>query len=78
MISKNAMSEFFHNLSMHALCRDSERYKRNDIRFDKKSCKKLCSLFRIGEKALVLAEKLRKKDALGNLYKSMTKNISFF
>ena len=32
----------------------------------------------IGEKVLVLAERLKKKDTLGNLYKSTTKNISFF
>ena len=31
MISKNAMSEFFHNLSMHALCRDDDRIY---IKFD--------------------------------------------
>ena len=63
---------------MVRVSRDAERYKCNDIRFDKKSCKKLCSLFTIREKALVLAERLRKKDTPGNLYKSMTKNISFF
>ena len=32
----------------------------------------------VGEKALVLPERLRKKDAPGNLYKSTTKNISSF
>ena len=32
----------------------------------------------IGEKVLVLAKRLRKKDAPGNLYKSTTENISFF
>ena len=49
-----------------------------DIRFDKKTRKKLCSSLTVGEKVLVLAERLRKKDASGNLYKSMTQNISFF
>ena len=49
-----------------------------DIRFDKKTRKKLRSSLTVGEKVLVLAERLRKKDALGNLYKSMTQNISFF
>ena len=58
--------------------RDAERYKRNDIRFDKKTCKKLQSPLTIEEKVLVLAKRLRKKDALGNLYKSMTENVSFF
>ena len=32
----------------------------------------------VGKKVLVLAERLRKKDASGNLYKSTTENISFF
>ena len=33
---------------------------------------------KIGEKVLALAERLKKKDAPGNLYKSTTKNILFF
>ena len=49
-----------------------------DIRFNKKTRKKLRSSLTVGEKVLVLAERLRKKDASGNLYKSMTQNISFF
>ena len=40
--------------------------------------KKLCSPLTVGEKVLVLAERLRKKDAPGNLYKSTTKNTPFF
>ena len=63
---------------MVRVCRDAERYKRNDIRFDKKTRKKLCSSLTVGEKVLLLAERIRKKDAPGNLYKSTTENISFF
>ena len=44
----------------------------------KKTRKKLLSPLTVGEKVLVLAERLRKKDAPGNLYKSTTENISFF
>ena len=58
--------------------RDAERYKHNDIRFDKKTRKKLRSPLKVGEKVLALAEKLRKKDAPRNLYKSKTENILFF
>ena len=58
--------------------KNAERYKLNDIKFDKKSCKKLRSPLIVGEKALVLAERLKKKDAPGNLYKSTTENIPFF
>ena len=63
---------------MVKVSRDAERYERHDIRFDKKALRKLCSPLTIGERVLVLAERLKKKDAPGNLYKSMTENISFF
>ena len=63
---------------MVRVSRDAERYKRNNIRFDKKTRKKLCSPLTVGEKVLVLAERLRKKDAPGNLHKSTTENISFY
>ena len=46
---------------MVRVSRDAERYKRNDIRFDKKTCKKLCNPLAIGEKVLVLADRLKKK-----------------
>ena len=63
---------------MVRVSRDTKRYKHNNIRFNKKTCKKLRSPLTIGEKVWVLAERLRKKDAPGNLYKSTTENISFF
>ena len=57
---------------------DAERCECHNIRFNKKSRKKLRSPLVVGEKVLTLTERLRKKDTLGNLYKSMTENISFF
>ena len=63
---------------MVRVSRDAKRYKHNNIRFNKKTCKKLRNPLTIGEKVSVLAERLRKKDAPGNLYKSTTENISFF
>ena len=63
---------------MVRVSRDAEKYKRNNIRFDIKFCKKLRSPLTGEEKVLVLAERLKKKNAPGNLYKSMTENISFF
>ena len=56
----------------------AERYERADVDKDKKLCRKLTEPLKIGEKVLALAERLKKKDAPGNLYKSTTKNISFF
>ena len=52
--------------------------KNSDIRFDKKTRQKLRSPLTLGEKVLVLAKRLRKKDVSSNLYKSMTENVSFF
>ena len=52
--------------------------KNSDIRFDKKTRQKLRSPLTVGEKVLVLAKRLRKKDVSGNLYKSMIENVSFF
>ena len=52
----------------------SERF---DIKVDR-SKKHLRDPLEVREKVLVLAERLRKKDALGRLYKSTTENKSFF
>ena len=54
-----------------------ERYSQNNERLDKKSRKELCSPLTVGKKVLVLAERLRKKDAPRNLYKSTTENTPF-
>ena len=40
--------------------------------------KKLKNPLETGEKVLVLAKRLKKKDAPGRLYKSTTENMSFF
>ena len=56
----------------------AERYERADIEKDKKLRRKLREPLKIREKVLALAERLKKKDTPGNLYKSTTKNISFF
>ena len=63
---------------MVKVSKSAERYSRNDERLDKKSRKKLRSPLTVAEKVLVLAERLRKKDAPGNFYKSTTENMSFF
>ena len=63
---------------MVRVSKDADKYKRSDIRYDSKSRKKLRSPLAVGEKVLALAERLRKKDAPGNLYKSTTENMSFF
>ena len=64
----------------HRLIKVKENRDRTE-KFDAKvdRCKKcLTDPLEIGEKVLVLAERLRKKDALGRFYKSTTENKSFF
>ena len=46
---------------MVRVSRDDGRYKCNEIRFDKKTRKKLRRPLTVGEKVLILAERLRKK-----------------
>ena len=54
------------------------RYERYDLELDTKKKKKLREPLEIGEKVLVLAERIKKKDAPGVLFKSTTENIPFF
>ena len=63
---------------MLKVSKSAERYSRNDERLEKKSRKKLRSPLMVGKKVLVLAERLIKKDAPGNLYKNTTENMPFF
>ena len=55
-----------------------ERYKRHDLTVDLKRKKKLRDPLTIGERVLILASRLKKKDAPGVLYKSTTENKPFF
>ena len=58
--------------------KDIERRDRfNEVRDNSKNIR-LRDPLKIGEKVLVLAERIRKKDAPGFLYKSTTQNRSFF
>ena len=53
------------------------RNEQYNEKFDKRK-RKLRSPLNLDEKVLVLAERLRKKDTPGNLYKASTDNIPFF
>ena len=46
---------------MVKVSKNAERYKGDDIKFDEKYRKKLRSPWIVGEKVLVLAERLKKK-----------------
>ena len=54
------------------------RYKKHDINIDLKRKKKLREPLAIGERVLILASRLKKKDAPGVLFKSTTENKPFF
>ena len=54
------------------------RQERYDTKKDTQKPRKLRDLLNVGEKDFVLAERLKKKDASGRLYKSTTQNKTFF
>ena len=54
------------------------RQTRYNKKKDQNNPKKLRDPLQIGEKVLVLSERLKKKDAPGRLYKASTQNKSFF
>ena len=66
----------FHRLNQ--VTKAFERYKQHDLIVDFKRKKKLRNPLTVGERVLILASRLRKKDAPGVLYKSTTENKSFF
>ena len=58
-----------------------ENNQMRDAKYDQKSDRRkrtLKSPLNLDEKVLILAERLKKKDAPGNLYKASTDNIPFF
>ena len=55
-----------------------KRYKKHDMNVDFRRKKKLREPLTIGERVLILASRLKKKDAPGVLYKSTTENKPFF
>ena len=77
-LEKEDFPEIYDFHRMVKVSKSAERYNQSEVRFDKKSRKKLRSPLTVGKKNLVLAERLRKKDAPGNLYKRTTKNMPFF
>ena len=78
---KTLSDEKFHEIyDFHRLVKVrkfAERYERSDIKSDRQFRKKLRSPLEISEKVIVLAERLKKNDAPGTLYKSTTENMPF-
>ena len=80
-LSDNIFREIYDFYRIVRVSKDAARYKRYDIRLDKKlksRKKQLREPLTVGERVLVLADRLKKKDAPGSLFKSTTENIPFF
>ena len=79
---KSLESEYFKEIyDFHRLVKITKginRYERYNEKLDKKQKRKLREPLNINEKVLVLAERIKKKDAPKFLFKSTTENIPFF
>ena len=69
--------EIYNLMRLKKIGNNQTRNERYNEKIDKRK-RKLRSPLNLDEKVLVLAERLRKKDAPGNLYKASTDNIPFF
>ena len=74
-------SKYFQEIYDFMRIRKTENNQMRNDKYDQKNDRRkrtLRSLLNLDEKAFVLAERLKKKDAPGNLYKVSTDNMSFF
>ena len=55
-----------------------KRYKKHDVNVDIRKRKKLREPLHVSDRVLILASRLKKKDAPGVLYKSTTENKPYF
>ena len=69
--------EIYDFMRLRKIETSQSRNDRYDEKIDRRK-KKLRNPLNIDEKVLVLAERLKKKDTPGNLYKASTDNIPFF
>ena len=74
-------SKYFQEIYDFMRIRETENNQMRNDKYDQKNDRRkrtLRCLLNLDEKVLVLAERLKKKDAPGNLYKVSTNNMSFF
>ena len=60
-LTRDKFREIYDIHRMVRVSKDTDRYKRSNIRFDKRSRRKLRSPLAVGKKVLALAERLQKK-----------------
>ena len=77
-LANEIFKEVYDFYRLAKVTKDANRYERYNERLDKKQKKKLREPLEIGEKVLVLAERIKKKDAPRFLFKSTTENVPFF
>ena len=76
-LASNIFKEVYDFYRLTKITKAANRYERYNEKIDKKK-RKLREPLEIDEKVLVLAERIKKKDAPGVLFKSTTENIPFF
>ena len=77
-LSDNVFKEIFDFYRMVKVSKAVDRYERYNEKMDERQKKKLRAPLEIDEKVLILAERIKKKDAPGILFKSTTQNVPFF
>ena len=77
-LENDTFREIYDFYRLAKVTKDANRYERFNEKLDKKQKKKLREPLNIGEKVMVLAERVKKKDAPKFLFKSTTENVPFF
>ena len=77
-LSDNVFKEIYDFYRMVKVSKAVNRYEHYNLKIDEKQKRKLREPLEINEKVLILAERIKKKDAPGFLFKSTTQNIPFF
>ena len=77
-LSDNVFKEIYDFYRMVKVSKAVNRYERYNVKIAEKQKRKLREPLEINEKVLILAERIKKKDAPGFLFKSTTQNIPFF
>ena len=77
-LENDVYKEVYDFYRLAKVTKDANRYERYNEKFDRKQKKKLRDPLNINEKVLVLAERIKKKDAPRFLFKSSVENIPFF
>ena len=76
-LEDDTFREKFDFYRLQKVSKNNNRIQRYSIKKDSRK-RQLREPLNLGEKVLVLAERLKKKNAPGRLYKSTTQNKSFF